>query len=192
MIGLINAVSSVRWRLVLGRIGLSRKWRSIEYEAMLKYGSDTMMSSLVLSGSMVTMESSLVNATRDWASDLYVMVGSTNSHSPSFLGMYYIEWLMVLPLNGIINFYSSANFTNYGSSNTDFFYGCCNVTFLELSMSNGKVMIKNAVDWSIVLKCYLNFNTMINVIIIKYQFMELNNCLHFQSFWMNNIIDIYE
>lgn len=190
MIGLTNVVPYALWMFVLGSFGLSRKWRSIEYDAMLKYGSDTIMSSLVLSGSMVVMESSLLNATRDWASDLYVIVGSINSHSPSFFGIYYIEWLIVRPLNGIINFSYSANFTNYGSSSTDFFYGYCSATFFELCMSNGKIVINNALNGIIVLNCYLKFTMIINVIIIKYKISvsDIKMLLTYESFcWYNRI-----
>lgn len=49
------------------------------------------------------------------------MAGSINSHSPEFFGTYSIEWLIVLPLSGMTNFYSSANLTNSESSDTSFF-----------------------------------------------------------------------
>ena len=57
----------------------------------------------------------------DWPKDLYDIVGDTNSHYPEFFGIYSIEWLMVLPFSGMMNFFYSANSTSSELSDTVFF-----------------------------------------------------------------------
>jgi hypothetical protein len=85
--------------------------------------------------------------------------------------MYSIEWLIVLPLSGMINFSSSANFTNYGSSNTDFFSGCNRPTLLALSMTDGRTKRNNTVGKEcFIFICYLNSNVISNV--IKHRFLN--------------------